>query len=117
MSLGTWELHADYLDKEMLSGILPVLFAESPAAAEDRFRQDPITLRKDIEALQKQFFVPEEVTLSDAIKVTKKPRTGDVLYTWKMENLERLFSTSNVIPSVPGMILELLYCSTIPSTP
>jgi len=95
MSLGVWEIHADNLDKEMLSGILPVLFAENPAAVEDCFRRDPITLRKDIEALQKQFFVPEEVTLTDALKVIKKPRSGDALFTWKMENLERLFSDSN----------------------
>ena len=103
LSLGVWEIHADYLDKEMLSGILPVLFAENPAAVEDCFRRDPITLRKDIEALQKQFFVPEEVTLTDALKVIKKPRSGDALFTWKMENLERLFSDSNVIPSVAGI--------------
>jgi hypothetical protein len=32
--LGQWDLSADYFEDEMLSGMIPVLFAENPSEAE-----------------------------------------------------------------------------------
>jgi len=89
--LCSWDIESEYLDEEVLSGVIPVLFAEDPKTAEQAIRDNQGVLKKDIEGLQRPFFMPEHIQLEDAAKVIKKPRYGDVEYSWKMKNLDRLF--------------------------
>ena len=99
MVLFSWELEADYQDEEYISGLIPVLFAEDPAAAETALGLYPSAMKKDLEGLQKQFFIQEELELSEAAAIVKKPRPGDALFIWKQQNLERLFEVPVARPA------------------
>jgi hypothetical protein len=104
ISLHSWDIETEYLDEDVLSGVIPVLFADEPAEAEQSIKANPATLKKDIESLQRVFFIPEQLQLEDALKVVKKPRYGDAEYVWKQRNLERLFEDPPSASSKPGDI-------------
>ena len=89
--LGQWDLSADYFEDEMLSGMIPVLFAENPSEAEKGLMKDLISARKDLDRINRAFFIPEAVDLETALKVVKKPRLGEAEYAFKERNLDRLF--------------------------
>jgi hypothetical protein len=89
--LQEWELSADYFEDDFLSGITPVLFAKDPKAAEAGVRDNPELAKKDLDKLNRCFFIPESIELEDALKVVKKARLGDVDYVFKRRNLDRLF--------------------------
>ncbi len=91
MVLAEWELKADYFEEDFLSGISPVLFAVDPKASEDGIRANTDTGKKDLDRLNRCFFVPESVKLDAALKIVKKARLGDVNYVFKRKNLDRLF--------------------------
>jgi len=78
--LGQWDLSADYFEDEMLSGMIPVLFAENPSEAEKGLMKDLISARKDLDRINRAFFIPEAVDLENALKVIKKPRLGEAEY-------------------------------------
>jgi len=75
----------------MLSGMIPVLFAENPSEAEKGLLKDLISARKDLDRINRAFFIPEAVDLETALKVVKKPRLGEAEYAFKERNLDRLF--------------------------
>ncbi len=89
--LGEWELHADYFEDDFLSGVSPVLFANDPQASEAAIKANPEIAKKDLDRLNRCFFVPESVELEAALKIVKKARLGDVDYIFKRKNLDRLF--------------------------
>jgi hypothetical protein len=89
--LAEWELKADYFEDDFLSGVSPVLFANDPKAAEDAIRANKETAKKDLDRLNRCFFVPECIELEAALKLVKKARLGDVDYVFKRQNLDRLF--------------------------
>ncbi len=86
----------------MLSGMIPVLFAENPSEAEKGLLKDLISARKDLDRINRAFFIPEAVDLENALKVVKKPRLGEAEYAFKERNLDRLFEPQR-FPS--GLIL------------
>jgi len=100
--LGQWDLSADYFEDEMLSGMIPVLFAENPSEAEKGLLKDLISARKDLDRINRAFFIPEAVDLENALKVVKKPRVGEAEYAFKERNLDRLFEPRRF---PPGLIL------------
>ena len=89
--LAEWELKADYFEDDFLSGVSPILFANDPKAAEDAIRANQETAKKDLDRLNRCFFVPECIELEAALKLVKKARLGDVDYVFKRQNLDRLF--------------------------
>jgi hypothetical protein len=86
-----WNLETDYIDEEYLSGLLPVLFAADPKEAEAGIKAHQAFALKDIDRLNRMFFIPEGLDLEEAHKVVKKARLGDVDYVFKARNLERIF--------------------------
>jgi hypothetical protein len=86
----------------MLSGMIPVLFAENPSEAEKGLLKDLISARKDLDGINRAFFIPEAVDLENAMKVVKKPRVGEAEYAFKERNLDRLFEPRRF---PPGLIL------------
>jgi hypothetical protein len=95
--LGEWDLSAEYFDEDFLSGIMPVLFARDPKAAESGIRSNPETAMKDLDKLNRIFFIPESVELPAAQKIVKRARLGDVDYVFKRKNLERVFEPETFI--------------------
>ncbi len=89
--LAQWDIEADYFPHDLMSGVIPVLFAEDPKAAEMAILADEYTAKKDLDRINRSFFIPETIDLETAFKVVKKPRLGDADYLFKMENLDRLF--------------------------
>ena len=94
MTLGSWDLEAQYLDDEYLSGTMPVLYADDPDTAEAAMALNPVQLKKDIEKLQKVFFLPESLDKEEALGVIRKPRMGAASFDWKDANLERIFEAA-----------------------
>jgi ribosome-binding ATPase YchF (GTP1/OBG family) len=89
--LGQWDLQADYFEDEVLSGVIPVLFAENPSEAEKGLLNDLVSARKDLDRINRAFFIPESVDLEMAFKIVKKPRLGEAEFSFKRRNLDRLF--------------------------
>jgi hypothetical protein len=89
--LGEWELQAEYFEDDFLSGVFPVLFANDLQASEAAIRANPEIANKDLDWLNRCFFVPDSVKLDAALKIVKKARLGDVDYVFKCKNLDRLF--------------------------
>jgi hypothetical protein len=89
-----WPLSAEYLDEEVLSGLLPTLYSEEPAASEAALLADPVRAQKDVEALNRVFFIPEVVQLEEALKIVRKPRPSDAYFAFKASNLDRIFELS-----------------------
>ena len=88
--LADWDLDAEMLDEEHMSGVMPVLFSDNPQASIAAIRANPVQAKEDVEALNKQYFIPEQVDLEEALKIVKKPRSGDGEFVFKSRNLERL---------------------------
>jgi hypothetical protein len=89
-----WEVESDYLEDDRITGVMPVLFANDPKAAEAGMMDNLATARKDLDKINRAFFVPESLDIEEAAKVAKKPRLGDAEFLYKDWNLERLFETS-----------------------
>jgi len=96
-----WDLKTEMLDSDILSGLVPVLFSDSPAVSEAALKADQATARKDIEALNRAYFIPENVDLEEALKIVRKPRLG-CEYAFKSQNLERLFHPTQHFASLTG---------------
>ena len=96
VGLGMWSLEAEYFDNDVMSGVVPTLYSDDPEASERAILADQARAKKDLESLNRVFFVPETVTLDSAIKITKKPRLGDADYSFKTRNLERLQELSQI---------------------
>jgi hypothetical protein len=97
-------LDTEHLDDDLVSGVMPVLFAADIAAARQTMSVNIMPLRKDLDKINRMFFTPESVDLEGADSVIRKPRLGEAIYTFKDENLEKLYNS-------PGMILtyEILH--------
>lgn len=98
ITLGQWELEAEYFEDEFLSGIVPVLFADVPEVAVAAALADKPSLKKDLERLNRVFFIPESVGLGVAGQIVRKPRLGDAEYAFKTRNLDRLFEVPDLLP-------------------
>jgi hypothetical protein len=53
--LAEWELSAEYFDEDFMSGVMPVLFARDPRAAEAGIKANPETAMKDLDKLNRIF--------------------------------------------------------------
>lgn len=91
ITLLEWDLEADYLDDDYLSGVVPVLYAEDPATAEAAILANHETAVKDVEKLNRVFFIPECVSRDEALQIVRKARIGDAEFVFKDRNLDRLF--------------------------
>jgi len=99
-----WPVAAELFESENFHGIVPLLFADSPAEAEVAFNSDPASARKDVDGMERALFQPEIVSATDALKFCKKPRPGDAIYAYKLANLEGLENPKRVReqPSASG---------------
>ncbi len=70
---------------------MPVLFARDPRAAVAGIKANPETAMKDLDKLNRIFFIPESVELDGALKTVKRARLGDVDFVFKRKNLDRVF--------------------------
>ena len=70
---------------------MPVLFANDTKKAAAGIMGNLATARKDLDRINRVFFVPEHVDLEAARMVVRKPRLGDVHHAFKAKNLDRLF--------------------------
>jgi hypothetical protein len=95
--LAEWELSAEYFDKDFMSGVMPVLYARDPRAAEAGIKANPETAMKDLDKLNRIFFIPESVELSAALKTVKRARLGDVDFVFRRKNLDRNFNPEGFI--------------------
>jgi hypothetical protein len=80
-----------------MSGVMPVLFAIDPRAAEAGIKANPETAMKDLDKLNRIFFIPESVELTAALKIVKRARLGDVDFVFKRKNLDRNFDPDGFI--------------------
>jgi len=90
--LNQWEITADYLEDDLLDGVMPVLFADDVKAAEAAISEALLTAKRDLERLAKMCCVPETLDLTQAEAVVRKHRLGEVIFWYKNLNLERLFA-------------------------
>jgi hypothetical protein len=97
-----------------------LLFANDPQASEAAIKANPEIAKKDLDRLNRCFFVPESVELDAALKIVKKARLGDVDYVFKRKNLDRLFEPVSfnrgkihLIQNfyIPFIILNIRFCS------
>ncbi len=95
--LAEWELSAEYFDEDFMSGVMPVLFARDPRAEEAGIKANPETAMKDLDKLNRIFFIPESVELSAALKIVKRARLGDVDFVFRRKNLDRNFNPDGFI--------------------
>ena len=95
--LAEWELSAEYFDEDFMSGVMPVLYARDPRAAEAGIKANPETAMKDLDKLNRIFFIPESVELSAALKIVKRARLGDVDFVFRRKNLDRNFNPEGFI--------------------
>jgi hypothetical protein len=77
-------------DGSELSGMMPTLFADNPAAAEVAFHSDPGNGRRDVDRLNRSLFQAEVVDGEEAIQICRKPRAGEAVYVFKQANMEAL---------------------------
>jgi hypothetical protein len=68
-----WNIEADYLDEDYMSGLMPVLFASDAESAEHGLRENVTSTMKDLDRLNRIFFSPETVDLDAAFAILKKP--------------------------------------------
>jgi hypothetical protein len=85
--LSQWELEADYFAQDFMSGVIPVLFAEDPKEAQLAILADEYTAMKDLDRINRSFFIPETIDLEAAFKVVKNrgwgtPNTCSKRRTW-----------------------------------
>jgi hypothetical protein len=83
---------------------MPVLFARDPRTAEAGIKANPETAMRDLDKLNRIFFIPESVELDGALKIVKRARLGDVDFVFKRKNLERVFEPESFIQ---GKVVKL----------
>ncbi len=86
-------MDTEYLDDDFVSGVMPVLFAADIAAARQAMSVNITPLRKDLDKINRIFFTPESMDLEVADSVICKQRVGEAIFTFKDQNLEKLFSS------------------------
>ncbi len=61
-----WEVESDYLEDDRITGVMPMLFANDPKAAEEGMMDNIATARKDPDKINRAFFVPESLDIEEA---------------------------------------------------
>ena len=69
-----WPLEADLFDGDQLAGPVPSLFSEDPDAALVGLLGDSLKCHWDLSKIKRTFFMPETITLTEAVAAAKKPR-------------------------------------------
>jgi len=85
-----WPAEAELFESENFHGIIPLMFTDNPAEGEVAFNADPASARRDVDRMNRVLFQPELVSADEALKVCKKPRTGEAVFAFKIANLEGL---------------------------
>ena len=67
-------LSANLFEGDVMAGLIPTLFADDPATAEQAMLSDVSKLHWDINKICKLFMVMENIGLKDATSLLKKPR-------------------------------------------
>lgn len=62
---------------EATAGPVPTLFAEDPVASKESLLSGSDRAHADYQRLVKVFFMPENVTMEEAIGIAKKPRYNE----------------------------------------
>ncbi len=70
----SWRMECQRFNGEFLSGPVPSLFGEDPEAAEAALRADLVKTQGDILRIHRAFFMPEVISLEEAVILMKKPR-------------------------------------------
>lgn len=85
--LKAWHLQANLFDGERLAGPVPTLFSEEPEAAALAIAGDALKAHWDLNKISKAFFMPETISIKEALAVLKKPREGAAMYAFKRPRL------------------------------
>ena len=72
--LKTWPLEADLFDGDLLAGPVPSLYSEDPDSALMGLLGDPLKCHWDLSKISRTFFMPETITITEAVAAVKKPR-------------------------------------------
>ena len=72
--MSTWELGAVLFDGETTAGPVPTLFADNVEASKAALEAAPEKAHADYLKIARTFFMPETISMEDALSVVKKPR-------------------------------------------
>jgi len=72
--INSWQLSSSRFDGEVIAGPVPTCFAEDIAASKTAIEANPAAAHRDINKIERVFFMAETVNLKDALVIIKKPR-------------------------------------------
>ena len=72
--LSTWDLGAVLFDGETTAGPVPTLFTDSVEVSKAAREAAPVKAHADYMKIARTFFMPETISMEDALGVVKKPR-------------------------------------------
>ena len=72
--MSTWDLGAVLFDGETTAGPVPTLFADNVEASKAALEAAPAKAHADYLKIARTFFMPETISMEDALSVVKKPR-------------------------------------------
>jgi hypothetical protein len=78
--LCSWTLDAALFDGDSTAGPIPTLFAEDPDASRMALGTNIEKVHHDYQRIAKCLFMPEDITLDEALALVKKPRYLEDLY-------------------------------------
>ncbi len=81
-------------NSDIISGLVPTLFADNPEAASEALHNHPGKAHGDVAKINKAFLIPEELELVEALAFLKKPREGAAVFPYKSIKYKES-STSN----------------------
>ncbi len=83
VQLCIWDIHASMFDNDVAAGLVPTIFAEDPDTTTTNMNKDLARLHGDIMKMNRIFFSPEVVTVTEAASLFKKPREGAAFFPFK----------------------------------
>jgi len=72
--LKSWPLEATLFDGDLLAGLVPTLFSKDVEASLAAIQGDPLKAHWDLNKISKTLFMPESVSIQEAVNIIKKPR-------------------------------------------
>ena len=97
----SWPLEATMFDGELIAGPMPTLFCEDGEAAEEAILADPLKCHWDLQKIMKAFFMPESISMEQAVDLIKKPREGAAIFCFKRPRLTAPMLQQAAGPAAP----------------
>lgn len=72
--LKSWPLDATLFDGDLIAGPVPTLFSVDIEGTASAILHNPVRCHSDVSRMTRVFFMPENITTEEAIKLAKKPR-------------------------------------------